>query len=154
MALAPNPKVIASGSGHAALIREYPEAASQSFKAGQLVYLASGKVTACASDATTILGIALSDASGTQDTSIPVHVFTPEDIIRIKCHDGTSEVTSDNATLGAAYAIRVASNVVYLDTGDTVNKAFVVVGQEQDASGYTKWARVRVLPTVAQEVVA
>ena len=41
------------------------EAASQSFVAGNFVYVNSGAVTECASDATLIDGIAISTASGT-----------------------------------------------------------------------------------------
>lgn len=54
--------------------QEFPEAASQTFKKGDLVYLVSGKVTAYPASPTTqkLLGQAQADASGVTDTNIPV----------------------------------------------------------------------------------
>lgn len=56
-------------------VREYPEAAGQSFVTGDLVYLVAGKVTICADGDNTILGQAMQKASGVVDTLISVAVF-------------------------------------------------------------------------------
>lgn len=143
MAFELNPKVQPSGSGKALYVRSYPEAASQTFKAGELVTLSSGAVAAAAATGS-VLGIALKDASGTAGTSIPVHVITPEDLVRIRVYNGTSIVSSDNATLGASYGFSTVSNSSVLDTSDITNAVFVVEDQEQDSGGaYTNWAYVR-----------
>ncbi|HVT12816.1 MAG TPA: hypothetical protein VHE55_11160 [Fimbriimonadaceae bacterium] len=62
--------------------RTYPEAALQSFKRGDHVYLSSGKVTAAVSAGSYLdstgakpLGIAERDASGQTDTPIPVSII-------------------------------------------------------------------------------
>lgn len=151
MAFTNNPKVIPSGSGKAGWIASFAEAASQSFKKGEFVYLSSGALTACASDATKILGIALEDASGTTGTSIKVQVIEPNDIIKIRVRNDTTDATCDNASLGTSYGTIVASNVHYLDINDTTNDALVPVRYETDESGsYTYWIYARVLPSVLQ----
>lgn len=62
----------------------YPEASGQTFKRGDLVYLASGKVTECVapgsnltSSGNEIFGVALKDATGTVDSDIPVAEIRP-----------------------------------------------------------------------------
>jgi hypothetical protein len=60
---------------------QYPEAASQTFKRGDLVYLVSGKVTVGANVGTldstgnVILGFAAADATGVTNTAIPVDII-------------------------------------------------------------------------------
>ena len=66
-----------------------PEAASQTFKAGQFVYLVSGKVTVVASDGTVIFGQALIDASGTEDTAILVLVPTNQTLFIMNVYHAT-----------------------------------------------------------------
>lgn len=71
------------GNGSETEERPYPEAAAQTFKRGDLVYLVSGQVTAAASagsnvaGATKLLGIALKDASGTTNAIVPVAIANP-----------------------------------------------------------------------------
>lgn len=62
--------------------RTYPEAALQSFKRGDHVYLSSGKVTAAVTAGSYLdstgakpLGIAERDASGQTDTPIPISII-------------------------------------------------------------------------------
>ncbi|HWA82068.1 MAG TPA: hypothetical protein VG820_01440 [Fimbriimonadaceae bacterium] len=62
--------------------RTFPEAASQSFKRGDHVYLSGGKVTAVVSAGSYLtssgakpLGIAERDASGQTDTPIPISII-------------------------------------------------------------------------------
>lgn len=105
----------------------YPEAASQSFKAGQFVYLASGKVTVCADDATTILGMAMQDATGVTDSDILVALAVPENTFEANVYHGTpaSAVTAITQ-VGVNYALQVDSNKCYVDIEDTSHDAFVV----------------------------
>lgn len=65
----------------------YPEAASQSFKRGDLVYLASGKVTAAVakgsnltSSGNAVWGIAVYDATGTTDANCEVIQLAGQDV--------------------------------------------------------------------------
>ena len=63
-------RIAGSMDGGSPAIKKFPDASTQSFQKGQLVYLASGKVTAVATDGTTVLGIANQAASTTEDTAI------------------------------------------------------------------------------------
>lgn len=104
----------------------YPEAASQSFLAGELVYLASGKVTACVSDADTILGLALTPATGTTDEDILVEAFLSGVEIEMNITNAGSDVALAITHLGTAgYDIYVASNQHFIDVGDTASPCFV-----------------------------
>lgn len=151
MAFANNPKVVRSGNQRALNIAHYPEAASQSFTIGELVYLASGAVTACATDTAQILGIALSAASGTTGTDIPVEIIRPDDIVRIRCTNNGTDTTCENLVRGVGYGLYVASNVAYVDKNDTTNDRFDVVRWETDAGGsYTYWAYCTIPATVLQ----
>lgn len=82
-------------------IETYPEAASQSFKKGAVVYLVNGKVTIAAAAGAnvgniSILGIAEHDASGTTDNPVKVLLATAQTEF-VAC------LTSDDAT--ATYAV-------------------------------------------------
>lgn len=87
-----------------------PEAASQSFKAGQFVRIGiasdtgnDGQLIACAGDANElVLGIAQQDASGTTNTKIPVQLIYP---------GVTQVVMSSYNAGGAASSITAAANV-------------------------------------------
>jgi hypothetical protein len=111
------------------VVRTYPEASGQSFKAGQFVYLASGKVTVCADDAVTILGIALQDASGTADTSIQVQVLDDTDEFAICVYNATaaSAITAI-ASVGLKGPLQVDSNKCYFDNTDQTTPSMVVQG--------------------------
>jgi hypothetical protein len=113
------------------IIVTYPEAASQDFLAGELVYLVSGKVTQCGANPTIILGIAMHDASETTDTDVQVCLATADTIFSANRDSGVTAVTD----VGQSYRIAATSNkwhivpttganarvlVVELDTRDTV----------------------------------
>ena len=55
-----------------AKLRQFPEATSQTFAAGDAVYLASGAVTIATAATTEILGVAAMPSSGTAGTQISV----------------------------------------------------------------------------------
>jgi len=131
----------------------FPEAVSQSFKAGQFVYLASGKVTVCADDATAILGMAAHDASGTTDTNVIVYLAHPDNVFEANVYHSVPVLAVTAITqVSVNYALKVDSNKCYVDIGDTGHNAFVVTGiSERDTVG-DQYGRVyfRVLDAVSQ----
>ena len=91
----------------------FPEAASQSFNAGDLVYLASGRVTICtgtAQGALGIFGVACRDgitSTGTAYPDTPVMVITPEQEWR--AYPATSVVPATGLDAGVGYKLPQAS---------------------------------------------
>jgi len=132
------------------LVHWYPEAANQSFKKGQPVYLSGGKLTECGSDEVQILGIARADASGTTDTLIPVLLATPLTVFEAYSTDGGSDVTTAVAHVGKHYALYESSNDVYVDLGDTDHDAFKVVDLVDDAGTTNGRVLVKVLAAASQ----
>ena len=147
MAFAGNPHIVRKGNGVAQLVK-LAEAAGQSYKAGELVYLVSGAVTVCASNATVVFGIAQKDATGTTGAEAYVEPIFPEDDVEMVC---STTVASTN--IGINYADVVASNVHKLDLSDTSNDMAVLVSPVLDYGGaLTTKAIVHFLPTVCQAV--
>lgn len=105
-----------------AKILYYPEAASQSFKKGEFVYLVSGKVTVVAYGAggsAKILGMAMQDATGTTDTAIAV-ALAEEGVIFEMNVTTTTAITQ----IGASYGGSISSNKHYLAIADTTYRYF------------------------------
>lgn len=116
------------------------EADSQSFYAGQPVYLNAGAVTAVASDtATHLAGIALKDATNvtSDNIEIPILPFYPEDLWIIQTTSGGTAALPTTATIGTMYAFYVASNIAYMDIADTGNDAMIYHGPVYRASTST-----------------
>lgn len=113
-------RIVRGPGGGAPIVFELPEAASQSFKQGQFVYLNAGSVTAAGADPAKIFGIALADASGVTGKKVPVAAITPETLVEIKYSGGTPVV-------GNAYGVASASGVDTLDVSETVTTRFVVL---------------------------
>lgn len=107
----------------------FPEAASQSFKAGEAVYLNNGKVTVCANNATTILGFAVADATGITDADCEVFIATGDLVLEMNVYHGTaaSAVTAITQP-GTLYAIEVVDNKVYCAIDEEGADAVVVIG--------------------------
>lgn len=124
-------------SGGGGITGVYPEAASQSFKAGEFVYLVSGKVTVCADDAVAILGMAAHDASGVENTNVIVYLAHPDNVFEANVYHGTAADAVTAITLvGVNYALKVVSNKHYPDIGDTGHDAFVIIAlSPKDAVG-------------------
>lgn len=153
MAFKDNPKIVSTGCDTAPVEKDLPEASGQSFLVGELVYLASGKVTACATDSAQIYGIAKEAASGSADTLRKVEVITPNSILKIRItNNGTDYLNSGAAwDQGVALGLYTASNVHYVDVNDSSNDRFVVWGKVLDATGAaTYWGLVKVISTVCQ----
>ena len=137
-------------------VEYWPEAASQSFKKGQLVYLASGKVTACASDAVVIWGVATEDASGTTDTLIGVLPLTVNSILSACVYNATAASAITAVALqGLKQPLVVASNKCYVDNTDQTTPCFVVYKIDpRDAVGdiYGRYY-VKMIATTLQSIV-
>ena len=107
--------------------RTYPEAASATFKRGELVTLSSGLVAALAGTDPTangILGIALADASGVTNADAVIFVPTPDSLFSANL--GVSQVTAATDR-SARYGLVEASDLVHVDQSDTTNDRVVVV---------------------------
>lgn len=86
-------KAVKRRSGGPVTIQYFPEAASQSFVAGEAVYLVNGKVTEFAdgvdNGSTRFLGFAAEDASGVTDTDIGVYVADDDVVFEGNIYHGT-----------------------------------------------------------------
>lgn len=117
--------------------KDFTEAASQSYKAGGLVILSSGKVAEAATSgnavtsASTIIGIAASDASGTTDTKATVHCFTEMCEILLPIYNNTSAVTQ----IGTAYVAYNNSGVWSVDVATSTNGVMTVTEFPKAADG-------------------
>jgi hypothetical protein len=132
MSLYNNPRLVYSANFPGGLprilnggINEIAEASGQSFKSGEFVYNSSG-ITACADDATSILGIVQEDAVGTgYATHYPeVVILGAGDILEITYTDSTAAV---DPTVGTAYGHEVTSNKHYLYIDEVTVKQFRVI---------------------------
>jgi len=142
-----NPKLIPT-HGVPEVVYGLLEADSQSFKAGELVYLSSGAVTVYAGRDAPVFGIALKDGTNVTsgNTEIPVALIRPDDMVLIQVEDGSGNLEASNTTCvpGTAYDIIVSSNHHRIDSSDTTNPAFVFVGEVLDATGAaTYWGKFR-----------
>lgn len=114
------------GTGSGSVINGI-EAASQSFKSGDLVYFNSSKLTACASDGTAIAGIAMADATGVTDSIIP---FIPisQCILEMSTYEASNAGTKYvHEIIGVNYALSVSNGQAYCDLDDTGHDALVVI---------------------------
>ena len=100
-------------------IKWFPEASGQTFKEGDFVYLASGLVTVAVATTVTLLGIAMRDASGTANTSIPVQMFTPTGFVTMNVLGASAADKVFAASLvGAEYDLQVVSAGIWaVDSG-------------------------------------
>lgn len=129
------------------------EAASQSYNAGQLVYgSGSNQVTTCTASqavggSAPIAGIALLDATGTTNTSVPILVPDLNSEILIRCGTSGTAATAVEATwaIGDAFDIYIdASGYPTLDSGTESNEKLVVTGYVRDVNGdLTEWVTCR-----------
>ena len=141
-----NPTVL-SHYGVPQIIPPILETASTDFKAGEMVYFASG-LPLVATASTTVCGIALEDSTNASPGTamIPVQVIGPEDEVLIRVASDTSGTLALASTLiaGNDYAIDVTSNLVYADSSDTSAGAFIFIAPVLDAAGdSTYWGRFK-----------
>jgi len=147
------PKVVGAG-GEIAPVFSFPEAATQSFKAGAIVELVGGKVTACDNAAARILGICLDDATGTTDASLDVQVFRPGDFIEMGCVDAAATdvlVAASGLKAGYTYSIAIDGNGVCnadLNTENALTGELVFVQPVYDATGASTYRGIFVLESL------
>lgn len=114
--------------------RLYPEAATQTFKRGDLVYLSSGSVTVAAgapanvASGTKLLGIALKDASGATGASVPVALANPNlRWVLPVTHATPASAATAITQVGATYELeRTAAGKWAVPIDDTSNAKVVV----------------------------
>lgn len=111
----------------------FPEAASQTFKKGALVYLNAGYLTACGADPALIMGIATEDAHNTTAGlyNIVVELAHPDTLFLANLDTQASEGAGTTAATdrGAMYGVKsLAASPYqwYVDKTETTNKRVVV----------------------------
>jgi len=130
------------------------EDASETFKAGELVYLdATGQVNSIPDSSggtVPVAGIAMKDATTTSASNaieIPIMMITPETeiLIQVANNSGTLEASDAACYPGLAYDLQaVSTNLQYINSFDKTNPLFVYVGPVLNAAGAsTYWGRFR-----------
>ena len=134
-------------------VQIFPEAAGQSFKAGDLVTSSSGSVAALAASdgaitnaGNKVLGVALRDASGTAGTSIPVKVIGDEDLVLLPVYHATaSSAKPANGTVGSQYQLVRSGGVYGIAIDQTSNPVAILCdklpGMDQEQYGPV-WVRI------------
>lgn len=121
-----------------------PEAASQSFVAGDLVYLTNGDATIIATD-TKIFGVACQKASGTSETAIAIDVIDSAGVFLCEM-----DVTSADSQVGEDYGLNVTSGSMSVDEGEATTVSVVVTDLMQPASSTTGKVYVKFISTILQ----
>lgn len=125
--------------GGCADIRTYPEAASQTFKKGALVQFSSGKVAVADADETTIVGVALHDASGTTDSDVQVALANEHNIFVANVYHATpaSSVTAAGDR-HKKYGVEAVGDNWHVSLADTSNNRVRIIDLDRrDAVGDT-----------------
>ena len=100
------------------------------WKAGQWLYAASGLATACASDATAVQYVALSDQNTNPSSGAleEVGLITADQTWEIFELDGTLAA----ANVGESYGIDVTANILTVDEAETTAKSVKIVRLASD----------------------
>jgi hypothetical protein len=149
-----NPRIQTSNGSIPQIVYGHDEDASESFKAGEFVYMdASGQVNVLPDSSggtNPVFGIAMKAATNTSASSaieIPVQLITPETEVLIQVADDSGSLEASNTTCvpGVAYDLqKVSTNLHYINSGDTTNPVFVYLGPVYDTAGaVTYWGRFR-----------
>ena len=113
-------------------VRKLPEAASQSFVAGQFVaFNANSQIQANASNDTATVGMSLGDATGVTNNTIEVCLANPDTTFEMTI-SGASDPTFAIADLGVKLAFLVANNRTYMDVDDTDNDVGVILALKDE----------------------
>lgn len=152
----------------------YPEAAGQTFKKDDLVYLVADKLTVCGDDPTTVLGKVLRDATGVTNTLLPVAVFTLQTRLSATYTDNKTTIATVATLPGDAItmvkaaagkwvldkdtATSFANDVFFienLDPADTVGDVGgrYIVGVRPTALQITAWTNAATSLTLGGEAV-
>jgi hypothetical protein len=128
-------------SGNAPNLLSFPEASSQTFKAGEPVYLSSGYVTECGDDPSAILGIAADDAHNAASSGlyeVGVYLPTPDMVFEANVYGGGAITAITDVGRSMGLYRDTSNSKLYVDKGDTANHRVVVIGlSKKDAVGDT-----------------
>ena len=144
-----NPQIQGASGKVGQILHGYLEANSQTFLAGQFVYVNAGAVTVSADGDVPVMGIALADATNVTslNATIPIQVIGPDDevLIQVCTSAGVLEASNTTCTPGVAYDLQtVSTNLHYIDSSDVTAMKFVFLGPIKDAAGdATYWGRFR-----------
>lgn len=124
-------------------IRPFPEAASQTFKKGYVLILQTSsdkgnQVKVAGTDPTTGLcvGIALSDATGVENSEIPVAMFDAAGEFLVHIQDAAT-LDADDIADDFGFVADATNEIHRLDNTETTSKVFRVLafGPKPDGSG-------------------
>jgi hypothetical protein len=123
--------------GGPAIVVTRPEAAGQSFKRGEFVYLSGGKVTLAAVTQNTFLGMALHDASGTTDTPVQIALATADTVFSANLTTGQTTAVAD---VGKSYGFAIVSARWHLSNAivGANARALIVDLDDRDVVGDTQ----------------
>jgi hypothetical protein len=150
------PYILPKNGGMPTVVYGILEADSQSFKAGHLVYLASGAATLYPGGDLPVYGIALKDATNVTsgNIEIPIQVITPEDIVVFTVANSSDvpEAATTTCAEGTSYDTNTASSYPsYIDSSDTTNPCFRFQGAVLEADGSaSNRGYFRLVPAEAQ----
>lgn len=129
------------------LVLAFREADSQTFKAGDLVFLSAGLLTICGPDPAVILGIALEDATNVTSGHkyLKVNVIRPDDVFESQFTAATPANAVFAATdQGKGYEIVKTSaglwEVDHDNVGATLMRVKVLGSQEFGSDGLPKFS--------------
>lgn len=145
---------VSNVSGNSFFTHEFPEAATQTFVEGEVVYISSGYVTECGDDPAIILGFAAKDGSNSTSNGsvdVPVYVADHDTLFCASVYHGTPGSAVTAVTLvGTAYGLYrdTTNSKVYVDISDTTNTRVRVVKLDPRDDVGDRYGRVwfRVLP--------
>lgn len=142
------PYIRATAAGGIAPIRRFPEAASQTYKAGAVVYLdaTNGRITEIANSGTKILGLVQEDASTTTSTRQAVQIINPGDEVYFLCYDASdaAQVAANTFKAGFTYDIELEATdlVSYaeIDSEHATTEELIFLEAVYDVNGdSTNW---------------
>lgn len=109
-------------SGNSPQVLSFPEAATQTFVAGEVVKLVNGKVTEISDDTpASVLGVAVQAASGVTDTMIQVAIANADTIFEANY--------SNDSQAGAVTAVTIVGTKRDLDRDTANSKVYVSSAQ-------------------------
>jgi len=133
------PRLIYQFNAAPEIVHGFYEANSQSFKAGALVYLNSGAVTAFPTGDVPLAGIAMKAATNvtTGNIEIPIMKAIPGSEWWINVTDGSGvfEAANTTASLQTAYDVEVTNGICTLASDDTTNPVFRIQQWVYDETG-------------------
>ena len=132
------------------------EADSQTFKAGQFVYLVGEAVTLYPGGDIPLYGIAQKDATNvtSDNTEIPVIIITSDDEVAINVATSADVLEAANTTcaVGTDYDTNTGATAPsYIDSSDTTHPLFVFQGEMNNADGTASTRGIfRLIPAECQ----